>query len=81
MEINKIYLVTWRDHFHTDGWIEFKESDIIDSDVLVDTVGFFVGEDKHYIHLSQSKSHEESGETNMNIMSILKRQIIKEQSF
>lgn len=76
---NKVYKVTWRDHFHTDGWIEFDESDIIDSDVLIDTVGFFVGEDKHYVHLSQSLAQEDG--MTMQVMSILKKQITEVHEF
>lgn len=75
MNKDQIYKVTWRDHFHTDGWLEFNESDIIDSDVLIETVGFFMAEDKHYTHIAQSKAVED--ETIMQVMSIMKKQITK----
>ena len=78
MAQNKILKITWRDHFHTDGWLKFNQADIIDSDVLVHTVGFFMGEDKLYIHLAQSISEEDDGES-MQIMSILKQQIVDKE--
>jgi len=58
-----------------DGWDEFDPKDIIDSDCLIKTVGFFVAENRHYIYLVQSKSIDEEGETVMSNMAILKKQI------
>lgn len=78
MAKSKILKITWRDHFHTDGWLEFNQADIIYSDVRVHTVGFLMGEDKLYIHLAQSVSEDEDGES-MQIMSILKQQIIDKE--
>lgn len=71
MELHKIYKVRWRDHFSTAGWSELADLGIVD-EVILETVGFFVREDKHYYHFAQTIGDDICAE----IMSVLKKQVL-----
>ena len=72
VEKYKLYLCKWRDHFYTEGWNPIEAEDIIGKEVVVNTVGFFIGEDEHYYHFAQSVADDAC----LHIMSVIQRDIV-----
>lgn len=50
---NKPYLFRWRDHFSTEGFFESGNVDV-EEEVVFNSVGFFVKEDKNYYHFART---------------------------
>lgn len=76
LELNKAYLVTWRDHFSTEGFFR-EDLEGLSEDMVMSTVGFFVQEDEHYIRLARTivNGHGQYGD----IMSIAKTLLLTYQ--
>ena len=68
---DNMYIVEWRDHFSSNGWFD-KDKPKIDNDFILKTVGFFVYQDKYYIHLAMTDGEHAYGD----IMSILRNNIV-----
>jgi hypothetical protein len=69
---HNIYEIKWRDHFSTEGFFDKQDIDI-QEEMLFDSVGYFIKEDKNYYHIARSH-----GETDYaDIMSIMKKNVIK----
>ena len=72
MKKNHLYFLTSLDHFYSqDGWQE--EEDVVGTKVMIKSVGFYIGEDRHYCHLSQVVQDDGSY---LNTFSIPKSNII-----
>lgn len=67
----KVYKVKWLDHFSTDEWLA-DASSIVGQEEVLESVGFYLGGDKKYIHLTMTKCPEIYKGT----MSIIKKEII-----
>lgn len=71
MTKNKIYRITYNDHFSTDS-ISLREARI--KRCIMVTYGKFIGETNEYIILTWN--HEDEGDENNDNMHILKKGII-----
>lgn len=72
MKRHAMYLIRWRDHYSTDGFLAEDLSDIVDN-VFLDSVGFFVKADKNYYHFVRTIGDDMAADS----MSILRNQIVK----
>lgn len=71
MKKHGLYYITSLDHFYSqDGWQDAE--DVVGTEVLIETVGFFIGEDEKYLHLSQVM---QTDGTYLNTFSIPKRNV------
>ena len=59
------------DHFSTEGWFDLEDLEL-EEEVVFETMGFFVKENKHYFYFAQHISQDTCGD----IMSILKKDIL-----
>lgn len=66
---NKMYSIKWYDHFSQEGFFEQDLSDFEATEVVVETIGYFVGENKIYWFLAHSLT---SYGTCADIMAIMK---------
>ena len=66
---NKMYSIKWFDHFSQEGFFESDLSDLT-SEMVIETIGYFVGENKVYWFLAHSLT---SGGSCADIMAIMKR--------
>lgn len=69
---DQIYLIKWRDHYSMEGFFDKNLSDLNDVIMELETVGFFVSEDKHYYHFVRTMNNDMYADS----MSIIKKQII-----
>lgn len=67
----KLYVITWRDHFSSEGWFELDSLKIHDNLCLTST-GFFMKSDKNYYHFARTVGDSVCAD----MMSILKKQIV-----
>lgn len=72
VEKYKAYVIKWRDHFYTEGWQPIAAEEVIGKEVIVTTIGFFIGEDEHYYHFAQSVADDSC----LYIMSVIKADIV-----
>ena len=68
---DELYKIVWRDHFSTDGFFEKSNADI-GEDMVLTSVGFFIKENDHYVHLARTKGDDLYADT----MSIAKALIL-----
>lgn len=71
MRKSKLYKITWRDHYSTQGWHDPLSTDL--PEVILESVGFYIYSDKNYHHIAQTFGDEVCAE----MMSIMKTQVIE----
>ena len=68
---NKMYSIKWFDHFSQEGFFEQDLSDLT-SEMVIETIGYFVGENEVYWFLAHSLTSDGSCADIMAIMKAAK---------
>jgi hypothetical protein len=71
---HQIYLIRWRDHYSTDGWVESNLEDVEDN-MELSTVGFYIKKTTHHLHFSRTLGNDNT--LLADIMSIMEDQILE----
>lgn len=80
MKKRNIYYIKWIDSQSEDGWILCNHKNTINS-MIIESIGFFIDENKDYIRLALSVGQNENGENKQfnGTMSISKVSILKKK--
>lgn len=73
MKRDSLYLVTWQDHYSTQGWFSKGTDFSVGKKLLCRTTGFFIGEDEDHVMLAQTDNDYSYGD----IMTIMKAGVTK----
>lgn len=70
---NAMYIISWRDHYSTDGFYSPTLEEFDENGLILTSLGFFIKEDEHYYHFARTIGTD----TCADIMSVIKEQIVE----